>query len=385
MLLDYALQNDDTVALVLRLRTCHADPSLLMEHRDATEVKEWVAGTVAQMDAGKGVRLDGTDWFDRPLTWSRGAGATGEFHHDGRATVGASDSATPTVSIWRSSSIRRRVRREVERAVGLLEFDGMDITLNMLGAQRIAQDALFRQDFGDPEVRRAAFDLLGLSEVGSDSPPHCVMVATLKISSALAHPKTSVKSPYAGRTFHVLLWFPPDYPFKPMRVVTLPPLYCFAFRSSQRHIETESFESAFRSRDVSWLRKHVVPGKMLSDMLDEQWSPALTMRHVFQQVGGFLLAPIEADVGPCTCFGGINAAQKYPEAALYMLSEAVRRFNPPAWYFVMLSVSSAHVAEEAPADNKGTIIAAKRRRALRRTGNTAVHEVYRMLGSAAFG
>ncbi|KAH0896882.1 hypothetical protein HID58_046450 [Brassica napus] len=88
-------------------------------------------------------------------------------------------------------------------------------------------------------------------------------------------------SPYAGGVFLVTIHFPPDYPFKPPKVIPIS-FYVNVCLAKARVVafRTKVFHPNINSN-----------GSICLDILKEQWSPALTISKVLLSICSLLTDP----------------------------------------------------------------------------------------------
>ncbi|CAM8937835.1 unnamed protein product [Rhodiola kirilowii] len=109
-------------------------------------------------------------------------------------------------------------------------------------------------------------------------------------------------SPYSGGVFIATIHFPPDYPFKPPKVITA------STRTSKCHFVAILLKYSFRPKvfsknrasQVSFRTKVFHPninsnGNICLDILKEQWSPALTISKVLLSICSLLTDPNPED------------------------------------------------------------------------------------------
>ncbi|KAG6418329.1 hypothetical protein SASPL_120532 [Salvia splendens] len=89
------------------------------------------------------------------------------------------------------------------------------------------------------------------------------------------------ESPYAGGVFLVSIHFPPDYPFKPPKVV---PVDKFGLWTRNYAPEVAFRTKVFHPNINS-------NGSICLDILKEQWSPALTISKVLLSICSLLTDP----------------------------------------------------------------------------------------------
>jgi len=97
-------------------------------------------------------------------------------------------------------------------------------------------------------------------EMEKRPPAHCLSAGPVKPDDLFRWQATilgPVESPYAGGHFKLILNFPPDFPFKPPRVVFLTKIF---------HCNIDS------------------KGNICLDILKDKWSPALSIGKVFHVV-----------------------------------------------------------------------------------------------------
>mmetsp|Transcript_21682 Transcript_21682/g.26114 ORF Transcript_21682/g.26114 Transcript_21682/m.26114 type:complete len:149 (+) Transcript_21682:197-643(+) len=104
-----------------------------------------------------------------------------------------------------------------------------------------------------------------LADLAKDPPSSC---SAGPVGEDLFHWQATIMgpdgSPYAGGLFFVLIYFPPDYPFKPPKV----------------NFSTKVYHPNVNSQ-----------GSICLDILKEQWSPALTISKVLLSICSLLTDP----------------------------------------------------------------------------------------------
>ncbi|CAO2839769.1 unnamed protein product [Amaranthus hypochondriacus] len=104
-----------------------------------------------------------------------------------------------------------------------------------------------------------------LEDIQKDPPTSC---SASPVGEDMFHWKATIEgpteSPYAGGVFHLSIHFPPEYPYKPPKVV----------------FKTKVFHPNIN-----------VKGHICLSILDDEWSPALTLSKVLLSISSLLTDP----------------------------------------------------------------------------------------------
>ncbi|KAG6436806.1 hypothetical protein SASPL_101708 [Salvia splendens] len=155
-----------------------------------------------------------------------------------------------------------------------------------------------------------------LKDLQRDPPTSCSAAASLSaLKTCSIGKQQSSESPYAGGVFLVPIHFPPDYPFKPPKVVSVvsnarwyqlissvcgQEIMHQSLRSSPSCLELPLVVNSIAENSfnfpVAFRTKVFHPninsnGSICLDILKEQWSPALTISKVLLSICSLLTDP----------------------------------------------------------------------------------------------